>query len=113
MLLGIIPGAGGTQRLPRLAGVPLALEMCTAGQHVDAARAHAAGIVDYIVEGDLLEGAIAFALAQAGPRKARDLAAAGSPADFEAARGALRKSARGARAPWSMGGARRRGALGR
>ena len=105
VLLGIIPGAGGTQRLPRLAGVPLALEMCTAGQHVDATRAHAAGIVDRIVDGDgctaLLEGAIAFALAQAGPRKARDLEPAGSPADFEAARAGLRKSARGARAPWA------------
>src|SRR5207244_6805290 len=37
--LGIIPGAGGTQRLPRLCGAPMALEMCTLGQHVPAARA--------------------------------------------------------------------------
>src|SRR5437867_1357103 len=60
--LGIIPGAGGTQRLPRLCGAAMALEMCTLGQHVPAARALAEGIVDHIIEGDLLLGAIAFAL---------------------------------------------------
>src|ERR1051326_3910363 len=58
--LGIIPGAGGTQRLPRLCGVPLALEMCTIGAPVTAGKALAEGIVDRIVEGDLLTGAIAF-----------------------------------------------------
>src|ERR1700682_3859914 len=61
VLLGIIPGAGGTQRLPRLAGAAMALEMCTLGQHIPAGRALAEGIVDRIVEGDLLSGAIAFA----------------------------------------------------
>src|SRR6202166_1361673 len=59
--LGIIPGAGGTQRLPRLAGVGKAVEMCAFGEPIDAKAALAAGIVDKIVEGDLLEGAIAFA----------------------------------------------------
>src|SRR5215470_1228878 len=63
--LGIIPGAGGTQRLPRLAGTRLALEMCTDGRPVSASKAQAAGIVDQIVEGDLLAGAIAFAKAKA------------------------------------------------
>src|SRR5690349_11999089 len=57
VLLGIIPGAGGTQRLPRLCGVPMALEMCTLGAQVPADRALAAGIVDRIAEGDLLAGA--------------------------------------------------------
>src|SRR2546421_10952066 len=75
VLLGIIPGAGGTQRLPRLAGAAMALEMCTLGQHIPAAQALAEGIVDRIVEGDLLSGAIAFAREKAqsgGIRKSRD-----------------------------------------
>src|ERR1700688_1327989 len=50
--LGIIPGAGGTQRLPRLAGVGKAVEMCAFGEPIDAKAALAAGIVDKIVEGD-------------------------------------------------------------
>src|SRR5919197_6618927 len=50
VLLGIIPGAGGTQRLPRLCGAQLALEMCTGGKPVLAPRANAAGIVDHVVE---------------------------------------------------------------
>ena len=71
VLLGIIPGAGGTQRLPRLCGAALALEMCTGGKPVDAAKALAAGIVDQLVEGDLLSGAIAFARARAAARQVR------------------------------------------
>src|SRR3989442_5723443 len=59
--LGLIPGAGGTQRLPRLAGVALAVEMCAFGDPIKAPAALEAGIVDRIVEGDLLTGAIAFA----------------------------------------------------
>jgi 3-hydroxyacyl-CoA dehydrogenase len=58
--LGIIPGAGGTQRLPRLAGVAKALEMCTQGAPVTAAEARRHGIVDAVVEGDLVEGAVRF-----------------------------------------------------
>src|SRR5277367_5261338 len=59
--LGIIPGAGGTQRLPRLAGVTAAVEMCTDGKPVPADKALSLGIVDKLIEGDLLAGAIAFA----------------------------------------------------
>jgi 3-hydroxyacyl-CoA dehydrogenase len=72
--LGIIPGAGGTQRLPRLAGVAKAVEMCTTGKPVAAADALEAGIVDTIIEGDLLAGAIAFAreIARKPVRKTRD-----------------------------------------
>jgi len=72
--LGIIPGAGGTQRLPRLAGVAKALEMCTAGEPVTAAVALECGIIDQMVEGDLLAGAVEFARTKAGvpPRRARD-----------------------------------------
>src|SRR6185436_17583390 len=65
VLLGIIPGAGGTQRLPRLAGAALAIEMCTDGKPVSAAKAHAAGIVDRVASGDLLAEAIAFAKGRA------------------------------------------------
>ena len=59
--LGIIPGAAGTQRLPRLAGVAKAVEMCAFGQPVGAVEANASGIADAIIEGDLLAGGIAFA----------------------------------------------------
>src|SRR5215470_77895 len=65
VLLGIIPGAGGTQRLPRLCGAKLALEMCTDGKPVPAPRALEAGIVDHIVSDGLREGAIAFAKSKA------------------------------------------------
>lgn len=59
--LGIIPGAGGTQRLPRLAGPVKAAEMCATGDPVSAASAVEAGIVDRMITGDLLAGAVAFA----------------------------------------------------
>lgn len=76
VMLGIIPGAGGTQRLPRLCGAAMALEMCTAGKPVPAARALAAGIVDQVATGSLLDEAIAFAAARAAAgdtRKTRTL----------------------------------------
>ena len=59
--LGILPGAGGTQRLPRLIGVEAALPLIVTGDPIPAAKAQALGIVDEIVPGDLLEGACAFA----------------------------------------------------
>src|SRR5215469_6261058 len=59
--LGIIPGAAGTQRLPRLAGVAKAVEMCSEGNPVTAEEAFQLGILDKLVDGDLLTGAIAFA----------------------------------------------------
>jgi 3-hydroxyacyl-CoA dehydrogenase len=58
--LGILPGAGGTQRLPRLAGVPNALQMIVSGDPVKAPKAHEMGVIDEIIEGDLLEGALAY-----------------------------------------------------
>src|SRR5437016_3151353 len=57
VMLGIIPGAGRTQRLPRLCGVHLALTMCTDGKPVPAPKALAAGIIDHIVDADPLSGA--------------------------------------------------------
>ncbi|HKD64648.1 MAG TPA: 3-hydroxyacyl-CoA dehydrogenase NAD-binding domain-containing protein [Candidatus Acidoferrales bacterium] len=64
--LGIIPGAAGTQRLPRLAGVEKAVEICVEGKPVKASDALKYGIVDRLIEGDLLAGAIAFAREIAG-----------------------------------------------
>ena len=72
--LGLIPGAGGTQRLPRLAGIAKAAEMCATGNPVGAAEAQKFGIVDRVVEGDLLAEAVEFARALSGPpRRTRDL----------------------------------------
>jgi len=110
VLLGIIPGAGGTQRLPRLAGAELALTMCTDGKPVAAPKARAAGMIDEIIEGDLSSGAIAFAKAKAAKketRKTRDIAV---PADavkggLDACakmRASLAKTARGMRAPFAV-----------
>jgi 3-hydroxyacyl-CoA dehydrogenase len=59
--LGIIPGAEGTQRLPRLVGLEKAIEMCVSGKPIKAPDALAAGLIDRIVEGDLEAGATAFA----------------------------------------------------
>jgi len=109
VLLGIIPGAGGTQRLPRLAGATLALEMSTDGKPVPAPKARAAGILDHIVEGDLLTEAIAFAKAKAKAReirKSRDvpISADAAKAGLEAAaamRTSLKKTAKGMVAPFA------------
>ena len=59
--LGLLPGAGGTQRLPRVAGVQKALEMVTSGAMISARDAHDVGLVDRIVEGELVQHAVAFA----------------------------------------------------
>lgn len=60
--LGLLPGAGGTQRLPRLTGAKTALELITSGKHVPAKKAAELGVIDEIVdEADLLGGAKAFA----------------------------------------------------
>jgi 3-hydroxyacyl-CoA dehydrogenase len=59
--LGFIPGGGGTQRLPRLVGVEMALEMIVRGNPIDAEKALAAGAVDEIVDGDLIARAVEFA----------------------------------------------------
>jgi 3-hydroxyacyl-CoA dehydrogenase len=72
--LGLIPGASGTQRLPRLAGVAKALAMCVSGEPIGAREAVECGIADRVIEGDLLEGAKAFAgeVAQQPIRRTRD-----------------------------------------
>jgi len=72
--LGLIPGAGGTQRLPRLAGVAKALELCAGGEPIRADEAVSLGIADRLVEGEVLAGALAFAREIAGApfRKTRE-----------------------------------------
>src|SRR6266702_1184956 len=89
--LGLIPGAAGTQRLPRLAGVAKAVEMCAFGEPVGAREARECGIADAIVEGDLLAGAIAFARGVAGrpcpkTREREEKLRGADPAIFERAR---------------------------
>jgi 3-hydroxyacyl-CoA dehydrogenase len=84
--LGILPGAGGTQRLPRLAGVQKALDMILSGDPISAAEAKQYGIIDELIEGDLLAGAMAYAtqlIADNAPlRKVRDIAITPPPAGF-------------------------------
>ena len=88
--IGLIPGAGGTQRLPRLAGIPKAAEMCAFGEPISAKDALAAGIVDAIIEGDLLAGAIEFSKTVKTPRRTRDLPV--TPADIFGVRKKLRRN---------------------
>src|SRR5262245_36730965 len=110
VLLGIIPGAGGTQRLPRLAGAALALTMCTDGKPVAAPKARAAGMIDDVAEGDLRAGAIAFAKGKAAAheiRKVREIAisAEETKSGLEACakmRESLAKTAKGMRAPYAV-----------
>src|SRR5277367_6128227 len=75
--LGILPGAGGTQRLPRLIGIEAALGMIVSGDPVPATQAAKSGVIDKIIEGDLLEGALDYArglaAGKAPLRKVRDL----------------------------------------
>jgi 3-hydroxyacyl-CoA dehydrogenase len=75
--LGLLPGAGGTQRLPRLIGIEAALGIIVSGDPVPATQAAKAGVIDKIIEGDLLEGTLDYArglVAQKAPlRKVRDL----------------------------------------
>jgi 3-hydroxyacyl-CoA dehydrogenase len=107
--LGLLPGAGGTQRLPRIVGVEAALDMVTSGRHVPAKQALGMGLVDELVEeGKLLEGALAFArkaVAEGKPLvKVRDNnakleAAKGHPEIFETFRKANARKFRGFLAP--------------
>jgi 3-hydroxyacyl-CoA dehydrogenase len=109
--IGILPGAGGTQRLPRLIGPKAALDMIVSGRHVPAEEANALGIIDEIVpEGsDLRAAAIAFARRVADQRplpriRDRDDKLAEAKADpgiFEAFRKSIARRARNQRAPYA------------
>ena len=105
--LGILPGAGGTQRLPRLTGAKYALDAIISGRHIPAPEAKSKGIIDAIVEGDLLAGAVAHAqmlVAQKAPRRrVRDLKVTlESPDLFKETEKAIARRARGFKAPWSI-----------
>ena len=97
--VGLIPGASGTQRLPRLVGVAKAVEMCAFGEPISAQEALALGLVDRIVAGDLLEGAVAFAreaIGQPMPRtRERDV----EPDSLETAPERAQRTRRGQQAP--------------
>ena len=104
--LGIPPGAGGTQRLPRLAGVKAALDMIVSGDPVTAQQSVSLGICDQLVEKDLLVGALEFAskVGQAGgPHQlARDRNVVVEASDlFEAKRKQIERRARGMRTPYA------------
>jgi 3-hydroxyacyl-CoA dehydrogenase len=109
VLLGLIPGAAGTQRLPRLVGPELAMRMCTDGKPISAQEALAAGLVDEIASGDLRAEAIRFAracAARGARRKTRELTdkTLDKTRAQEAAqtiRKALAKTAKGMRAPYA------------
>ena len=107
--LGLLPGAGGTQRLPRIVGAEKALEMVTSGEHVSAKWAAEVGLVDALVdEGKLRDGAVAFArkiVAEKRPlKRVRDMndkmvAARAHPEIFANFRKANAKKFRGFEAP--------------
>jgi 3-hydroxyacyl-CoA dehydrogenase len=104
--LGLLPGAGGTQRLPRLTGVEAALGIIVSGDPIPATQAAKAGVIDKIIDGDLLEGAIAYATGFAGQkaplRKIRDIhidAGKLPSAFFDAARTRIAKEKKNLFAP--------------
>ena len=108
--LGLLPGAGGTQRLPRVVGVDKALQMIVSGDPIGADAALNHGLIDAIVDGDLTAAGVAFAekiLSERRPlKKIRDLedalaAARGKPEVFADFRKSVARQTRGFRAPES------------
>src|SRR5262245_57389022 len=106
--LGLLPGAGGTQRLPRVVGVEKALSMIVSGDPIGGEEAKKVGLVDELIDGDLTAGAVAFAervIAEKRPlRKIRDLddkiaPARGKPEIFADFRKSVARQTRGFRAP--------------
>jgi 3-hydroxyacyl-CoA dehydrogenase len=104
--LGLLPGAGGTQRVPRLTGVKVALDLMTSGTPITSAKALSIGLIDKVLEGDLLSAAINFAkevIAQGGKlKKVSELAVdiVGATDEFFADyRASLKKRYRGQKAP--------------
>ena len=101
--LGLILGAGGTQRLPRLVGVPQAAEMIVSGKRLDAATACKLGLADRFAEADVLDEAIRFLEDHGGEvsprRRTQDLAEDPGDQWFESFEHASRSRSRGQRAP--------------
>ena len=105
--LGLLPGAGGTQRTPRLIGVQAALDLITSGEPISAPQALELGLIDKIVDGDLTESAIAWARhllkEGAGPRKSSEQPVpAFDTGIFDKYRAVLAKRARGQVAPQNI-----------
>ena len=106
VLIGILPGGGGTQRLPRLIGAKAALDMIVTGRHVPAPEARRLGIIDELLpeNADLLESAIAFgtriADAKAPPRVRDRSVKLDDPGIFEAMRKSIARRARNQKAPY-------------
>ena len=106
VLIGILPGGGGTQRLPRLAGPKAALEMITSGRHVPATEAQSLGILDEVLPdgADLRSAAIDYARRIASVRplpRVRDRAVTlDDPGIFDATRKAIARRARNQKAPY-------------
>lgn len=109
VLIGILPGGGGTQRLPRLIGPKAAMEMIVSGRHVPAAEAKQLGIIDAVLPGkDLRKEAIAYAKGIADRRplkRVRDMTeklaqAKAEPGMFDAMRKAIARKARNQKAPY-------------
>ncbi|GMU45947.1 MAG: putative fatty oxidation protein FadB [Porticoccaceae bacterium] len=105
--LGLLPGAGGTQRLPRLIGAEKALDLMVQGTHVPAAEAQQLGILDELIQGDLKTGALAFArrvLAEKrGVKRASERPVAPVAADFFANYEAgIARRLRGFKAPFHI-----------
>src|SRR3978361_2204334 len=106
VLIGILPGGGGTQRPPRLGGAQTALDRITSGRHVPAPEAAMLGIIDEVLpEGaSLLEAAIAYASKIAAVRplpRVRDKTVAAEPGVFDAMRKSIARRARNQKAPYS------------
>ena len=102
--LGLLPGAGGTQRSPRLAGVQAALDLMVSGKPIPAGKAAKVGLVDRVVDGDLLEAAEAYARelleSGAGPRRVSDMSIDAPEAGFfDEYSKAVAKKTRGLEAP--------------
>lgn len=100
--LGILPGAGGTQRLPRVIGVEAALHMITTGRHVQAREALELGVLDRVEEGEPREIGLAYTrelLASNAPRRAVCDMPAPVPVDFDTTYDAVLKKGRGQLSP--------------
>jgi 3-hydroxyacyl-CoA dehydrogenase len=106
--LGILPGSGGTQRLPRVVPMADAVQMMTSGNPIPAEKAKPLGLVDEIVQGDLLQGAIAFAKSKVGqplPRiRDRSVKLDDPKAFFAKVREDVAKASRGYPAPLEIVG---------
>ncbi|MCR8924344.1 3-hydroxyacyl-CoA dehydrogenase NAD-binding domain-containing protein [Dasania sp. GY-MA-18] len=107
--LGLLPGAGGTQRVPRLAGVEMALDMITNGNPISAEKAQSYKLIDKVIEGDLFAGANSYAQelieTKAELKKARDISIDPTTVNndlFANYREKLAKRARGQIAPQNI-----------